>query len=125
MRGCRFRSRPAHDFDVFTARHKTHGRQVAAQPFVVPFAWYREAIGGRFCQSSGQAGTGESDSEKFNSEAEKKKKREGKIKGTGTPASPDLRFSLSAHGVRKILSGTPDFSRLSHHFSGARVSCRF
>ena len=78
-----------------------------------------------FASHSGQAGKGTSDSEKSNSGAEKRKKREGKIKGPGTPASPDLRFSLSAHGVRESLSGTLDFRRLSRHFSGVRVSRRF
>lgn len=78
-----------------------------------------------FASHSGQVGKGASDSEKPNSEAGKKKKREGKIKGTGTPAGPDLRFSLSAHGVRENLSSTLDFRRLSRHFSGVRVSRRF
>ncbi|KXV36022.1 hypothetical protein AD940_00785 [Gluconobacter thailandicus] len=78
-----------------------------------------------FASHSGQAGKGASDSKKSNLAAEKKKKLEGKIKGTGTPAGPDLRFSLSAHGVRESLSGTLDFSRLSRHFSGVRVSRRF
>ncbi|MBS4076294.1 hypothetical protein KGY14_13960 [Ameyamaea chiangmaiensis] len=78
-----------------------------------------------FASHPGQAAKGVSDSEKSNSEAEKKKKREGKIKGTGTLAGPALRFSLSAHGVRESLSGTLDFWRLSRHFSGARVSGRF
>lgn len=75
-----------------------------------------------FASPLGQAGKGPSDSEKSNLEAEKKKKREGKIEGTGTPAGPDLRFSLSAHGVRESSSGTLDFWRLSRHFSGVRVS---
>ena len=78
-----------------------------------------------FASHSGQAGKGASDSEKSNSGAEKRKKREGKIKGRGTPASPHLRFSLSAHGVRDISSGTLDFRRLSRHFSGVRAFRRF
>jgi hypothetical protein len=33
-------------------------------------------------------------------------KREGKIKGRGTPSAPNLRFRLSAHGVGSLERGT-------------------
>lgn len=48
--------------------------------------------------------------------------RHGKIKGRGTPAGPNLRFSLSAHGVGVPLCSTVDFSRGVRRFSGNRQS---
>lgn len=44
--------------------------------------------------------------------------RHGKIKGRGTPAGPNLRFSLSAHGVGVPLLSTADFQAAVRRFSG-------
>ncbi|WP_218061503.1 hypothetical protein [Ameyamaea chiangmaiensis] len=62
---------------------------------------------------------------KLNVEDEKKKKYEGKIKGTGTIGPVLWVFLLSAHGVRESSCGTLDFMGLSRHFSGVRVFRRF
>ncbi|ANQ40071.1 hypothetical protein BAR24_00470 [Gluconobacter oxydans] len=48
--------------------------------------------------------------------------RHGKIKGRGTPAGPNLRFSLSAHGVGVPLLSTADFQAAVRRFSRNRQS---
>ena len=48
--------------------------------------------------------------------------RHGKIKGRGTPPGPNLRFSLSAHGVGVPRCGTVDFLRGVRRFSRNRQS---